>query len=384
SLLSELGFGMAPIVAIRHGGFKWIRVPKPELYDLQSDPHELRNLYPAEARHAAVLDQELDRILDDSKRHAVPARESPMSLETMESLRSLGYLASAQDRASAAGIDPKDGISLYNDLEDARHLAQRSRWQPAEEKLRRILERSPGHVSARNILGLVFVRQGELAKAKEQYTLSLKQEPKQSRVLAVLGSLALIENDLPEAERLFRASLEITPGFVESMCNLGFIESLRGHGAAAQAWYDKALAADPAFPRPWRLAGDLSYERGDWAAARASYAKVLEKEPDDFEVLIQSANCARRLGDDAAALDGFARAEELRPDSWIPPYNRACLAAARGRTSDAGSLLLVAASRGLVNPRLLDLDEDLAAVRDTKAFAEARRQALKTAEAFQD
>ena len=384
SLLSEVGFGMAPIVAVRHGGFKWIRVPKPELYDLQNDPHELKNLYPAEARRGAVLDQELQRILDDSKRRAVPARESPMSRETMESLMSLGYLAPGPDRASAAGIDPKDGIGIYNDLEDARHFAQRGHWLRAEERLKSILARVPGHLSARNVLGLVFVKQGKLEEAKEQYRISLSQDPKQSRVLGVLGSLALVDDDLPEAERLFRASLEITPGFVESMCNLGFIASLRGRPAEAQAWYDKALAADPAFPQPWRLAGDLYYQRGDWASARASYAKVLEKIPHEFEVLIQSGNCSRRLGDDAAALDAFARAEALRPDSWIPAYNRACLAAARGRVPEAENRLLEAAARGLGDPGLLDRDPDLASIRGTEAFRNARRKAVETAAAHRD
>lgn len=157
-----------------------------------------------------------------------------------------------------------------------------------------------------------------------------------------------------------------------------------GPPAEAQAWYDKALAADPAFPQPWRLAGDLSYQRGDWAAARANYAKVLAKIPNEFEVLIQSGNCSRRLGDDAAALDAFGRAEALRPDSWIPAYNRACLAAARGRLPEAEALLLEASARGLGDPGLLARDEDLAAIRNTDAFQEARRRAVQTAASHRD
>src|SRR4029077_4324510 len=67
SLLSEVGFGMAPLFGIRHGGYKWIRAPKPEVYALPRDPQELKTLSPAEARRGAALDRELTAILDDSR-----------------------------------------------------------------------------------------------------------------------------------------------------------------------------------------------------------------------------------------------------------------------------------------------------------------------------
>ena len=38
-------FGWSPLAALRHGRFKLILAPRPELYDLASDPHEITNLY---------------------------------------------------------------------------------------------------------------------------------------------------------------------------------------------------------------------------------------------------------------------------------------------------------------------------------------------------
>src|SRR5580704_3913793 len=42
-----LRWGWAPIKALREQNAKLIEAPKPEFYDLQSDPHELKNLYTA-------------------------------------------------------------------------------------------------------------------------------------------------------------------------------------------------------------------------------------------------------------------------------------------------------------------------------------------------
>jgi choline-sulfatase len=385
SLLSEVGFGMAPLAGIRHGGYKWIRAPRSELYDLKNDPRELKNLLPEEARRGAVMDQELSRILDESARREITAKESPMSRETQEALVSLGYLTPAADRKSMGGMDPKDGIAIYNELEEARHLAQNKRWGQAEERLKTILAKQPAHLSARNILALTLLQQGKFEEARAEYLASLKQDPKQSRVLGMLGSIAILENHLDDAERLYKGALEITPAFVEAICNLGFVASLKGDDAAAQDWYARALAVDPGFPRPWRLSADLYYERGDFAKARQSYLKVLEKEPDDFESLIQLGNCERRLANDAGALEAFGRAGKLRPDSWIPAYNRACLDSIRGRGPEALALLDTAASKGLSDPSLLSRDHDLDPLRKSPEFvAVARKVELAARAAAED
>src|SRR5581483_9776688 len=131
----------------------------------------------------------------------------------------------------------------------------------------------------------------------------------------------------------------------------------------------KAMAVDPHFPRLRRRLGDLYYERGQFAPALAEYRRTLAAEPDDFDSLIQAGNCARRLNDDAAAEAYFRRAESLRDDAWVATYNRACLAAVRGRNQDALALLASAIDRGLDSERLVRNDPDLAALRRAPEFA---------------
>ena len=62
---------------MRWDGYKWIRAPRPELYDLRRDPGELRNLYEGDERRAGLLDRELQRVLDESARRATRPRRTP-------------------------------------------------------------------------------------------------------------------------------------------------------------------------------------------------------------------------------------------------------------------------------------------------------------------
>jgi len=378
SLLSEVGFGMAPLFAIRSNGYKYIRAPRPELYDLRNDPHELHDLRATLPRVAANLDAQLTQLMKDSSRHSVKAAANPMTRETEESLQALGYLASHGERSAMQGIDPKDGLPVHNKLEEARHLAQRRQWTKAEALLLEVIAVTPRNVSALNVLGLVGIKTGDGDKAIKYYEQSLAIDPQQFRVLGVLGGLALTRGDLDHARDEFNAALAVNPHFAEAMANLGFIEALRGRDVAAAQWYAKGIAADPAFPRVYRRLGDLYYDRKDFAHAYTNYTKVMQLTPSDVRATVQAGNCARRLARNAEADALFHRAEVLRPKGWIPTYNRACLMAVAGKPEDALTTLLALTARHHVPLALVERDQDLASMRLLPRFAELKRRLTDT------
>lgn len=374
SLLSEVGFGMAPLYGVRKGGYKFIRAPRPELYDLRSDPRELHNLYAKSPLKASELEKELDRILDSSKNFSETARSNPMDRETLESLQGLGYLSSPAERKSMGGMDPKDGIAIYNKLDDARHLAQQSRWKESEAILRGILHGMPKNVSARNILALALLRQGRMDEARQEYVVSLRDDPTQARVCSMLGVLSLLSGDFKDAENQFNAALKIAPQFVEAMSNLGMIEFLRGNEEKAQDWYRKAIALDPNVPRVYRRVADIYYEKKDYKRALYYYRKGLEKLPNDFRALIQAGNSSRGTGDEKSARNYFELAGKLRPDSWVPPYNIACIYAADGSVDQALSFIRQAIANGLPSKQLIMNDPDLEKLRTN---SELRKMELR-------
>lgn len=368
SLLAELGFGMAPLYAIRHDGWKYIRAPKPELYNLRADPNELTNLYAKEKTRAAEMDQRLDGVLKDCERFASKPSENPMDQETLAGLAALGYVAKVEDRASLRGMDPKDGIIIYNELEDARHLAQKSRWSEAEAALRRILEKSPANISARNILALCLIRQNRFADAEKEYVASLDVDPRQARVLHMIGVIRLRQNDLDGAEKNFHAALEITPRFIESMVSLGFVALQRGNGEQADDWYRRAIAEDPGSPRVLQSYADLYYVRGDFAKAGDYYRRTLDVNARNFSALLQLGLCQVKMNDSTAARETFERAAALQPQSWKPTYNLACVAALCDHPEDALRQLDAAFEQGMNDLPLVEHDPDLDSLRSLPEF----------------
>jgi len=378
SLLSEVGFGMAPLFSIRSGGYKFIRAPRPELYDLRKDPHELTNLQSALPRVAARLDRELTDLMNRSMRHAVKAASNPMSKETEESLQALGYLAAHGERTAMQGIDPKDGLPIHNKLEQARHLAQQRQWERSEKLLHEVVAVTPKNVSAINVLGLIGIKTGDGEKAVRYYRQSLEIDPKQFRVHGVLGGLALTQGDFDLAQKEFEEALALNPNFTEAMANLGFIEALRGHDQQAEAWYRKGVASDPTFPRVYRRLGDLYFDRKDFGRAYENYKKVVGLSPDDVRAMIQAGTCARRLGRYAEAEALFKQAEHERPGGWIPTYDRACLMATTGRPEEALKTLSDLAARHTVPAALVQRDADLVAVRQLPGYAALKQHLTDT------
>jgi choline-sulfatase len=373
SLLAEVGFGMAPLHGVRWQGYKWIRAPRPELYDLRDDPGETDNLLKRDPARAERMDAELQRIMDQAEQGALSVVSADLTTETTEMLAALGYLAPAEDREGVSGMDPKDGLAVYNDLEQARHLAQEERWSEAEQRARTILAELPGHISARNVLALTLLRQGRAEEAMAEYERSLASDPHQSRVWAMLANIKTVNGDLDGAVLHVEKALELSPSFVEAMATRGLIEVLRGEFEAAQQWYDRAIAVDPNHPRVHRRVGDLLYELERWPESLEAYREALKRHPDDFRGLVQAGNAARRTGDVQLAEDYLRSAANLRPDSWVPAYNLACLAGIAGAENEALEWLHVAVNRGFSRPRLLLVDEDLECLRDRPEFDELLR-----------
>ncbi len=370
SMLAEVGFGMAPLFGVREDGFKWIRAPRPEVYNLLQDPKELDNLYAQRADIAARLDGDLTSIIAASEAEALRADENPLTQETVEMLQSLGYLQPAAERNAMGGMDPKDGILIYRTLEDARHLAQANHWPEAEAKARELLAQQPGHVSARNLLALVLTREGRFAEAREHYLISLGQQPNQFRLLGSLGRLALRAGDLDEAKRHLEAAIALTPDFVDAYIQLGYIAYHQGDKELSHQWIEKALNINESGSDVLRRVADLFYLQQEYPSALEYYRLALKQAPDHYHALLQAGNAAVRAGQGELAEPYWRQAMALRPDVWTAAYNLAVWQSKQGELEAAETTLTEAVTRGLNRPELLRDTPEFAPLQERPKFKE--------------
>ena len=103
-------FGWSPLRTLRDGRFKLIEAPRPELYDLATDPFEMRNIHDERRGVAQAMTARLDSIVE---RGPEPTATTEVPADLRDRLQALGYVGSAPSpsRRPEDRPDPKDCIA---------------------------------------------------------------------------------------------------------------------------------------------------------------------------------------------------------------------------------------------------------------------------------
>src|SRR5262249_42120227 len=147
TLLPADTYGWSPLRSATGPRWKYIEAPRPELYDLVADPGETKNLIASADEEAREETARLRRVLDGEPSRASSAgsaSETP-DPELAASLRSLGYLGGSSPRRPG-GLDPKDGIALLAEFEQAKESMREGRAGDAVARLESLVRRSPENV----------------------------------------------------------------------------------------------------------------------------------------------------------------------------------------------------------------------------------------------
>jgi choline-sulfatase len=112
-------FGWSPLRMIRDERFKFIDAPRPELYDLATDPFEQHNLVSQRVAVADAMRAEFAAVAGDTDRRDTTSAR--LQGGVLRQLAALGYVSgrsnpSAQGENSA--LDPKDYIQVYNTIRE--------------------------------------------------------------------------------------------------------------------------------------------------------------------------------------------------------------------------------------------------------------------------
>jgi tetratricopeptide (TPR) repeat protein len=234
TLATRLDYGWSPLVGLRTEGFKYIRAPRRELYDLNSDPAELRNLAPESRELVERLDAALERHLERGSR---PSETVSLDARDRERLESLGYVVPADGADGprpdqSGGPDPKDEIGLLARVADAQLLAQRGRFRDGLDLLRDI-ENPPTHLSA--LRAALAYNAGEYALAASDAARAVAAEPRRADAVLVYGSALEAQGDTQGARNAYERVVALMPRSTEGW---------RGVERTAQAQGDERAARE--------------------------------------------------------------------------------------------------------------------------------------------
>lgn len=376
SFFPRLHFGWQELYAVRHGGFKYILAPRPELYDLAEDAAESVNL--ADRRQAKA--QQLATLLEELRGDPAAVEPGRVDPEVEERLRALGYIGSAPATTASDGPlpDPKDKLPLFRRLTSAQGALQAGNPAAAEAMLEEIVAQDADIVDAWFTLGNARFAQGDHAGAADAFHATLQLNPGYDLALANLGLARRRMGDLEAARADFEALLEISPDHANAHFHLGEMELEAGDPAAAREHFRSGLEANDGMAGLRFGLGVALFQLGDLERATRELQRVEATAPSYPRLRYYLALVAERRGDLAAAERHYRAEVELRPDNARAWFNLSQIFAARGDHAEAVEALRAATE---ARPELavahLYLGRSLVALNDPAALDEAEAAARR-------
>jgi choline-sulfatase len=244
-------FGWAPLRSIRREGFKFIEAPRPELFDLESDPGETRNRYvPWDP-----LSQKLRKILSELRAKSPSTGErsaGAVGAGTVSELRALGYLDASDERSStdvpepSLLPDPKDKVEQQNLLHAAMLAAEDGRPADARASLQKLLEVEHDYPIALRQLGQLEMDSGNYAKAAQSLKRLCEVRPGDAVAALDYARALNLNGNLLGARAALQKSLKLKPNQLDARLLLGRVDLSSNEYKSAEDEFESALLLKPA------------------------------------------------------------------------------------------------------------------------------------------
>lgn len=239
--------GAAPLRSLIVDNWKYIRSPKPELYDRQADPRELQNL--AAQKVAEV--QHFDEMLRDLESGFV-LQDAPtvvMSPHDKRKLVSLGYtsgITTTKAEVNDQLPDIKDLLPHFNAYTDAQGLMGAQDFTGAAKTLNGVVKAAPRYFQAWYNLGVCEQLLGHLPEAEAAFLKAVEIDGNAWAHLA-LSKVYLARGEPAKAVPHLETAVSLQPELIDANFLLG--EALRQQGKTDQArqQFERVLELNPEF-----------------------------------------------------------------------------------------------------------------------------------------
>jgi arylsulfatase A-like enzyme/Flp pilus assembly protein TadD len=279
-------FGASPLRYIRVGRWKYIHKVEPELYDVLSDPGEMRNLVSAEPETMERLRNRLRELLMEAQ--AVRGAEVTVDPDVLAQLGALGYVGSS----SPTRIDDELATLELSGVDASTVLADITRYATAWG---------------------AFSKARNYPKAEEILVELRARYPESVPILKVLAQTLMALERPDEGLVLLQKAVELAPKDLAVRLTLATAAQEAGALDEAEEALRVATDMDPCGEKPRIKLANLLVDRDRYAEQVAVLAEGVERCPDEQSFHNDYAY-ARATSPDPSVRDGF---EALRIASEI-------------------------------------------------------------------
>jgi arylsulfatase A-like enzyme/Flp pilus assembly protein TadD len=350
AMTTMLQRGWAPLRGVIVGREKYIDLPIEELYDLDEDPEERRNLVADSGEKARTLASRLKALGP-----TMPGEQVDENAEVRSRLQSLGYFSGSAPRKATytEEDDPKRLIDVDRLMNQGIELHRSRRSGEAMNAYRRVITRRPDmglayrrlayiqweigaageaigtlrEALARNgpdveieiRLGVYLAETGSVDEAIPMLERATKAVPDNVDGLNALGIAYARASRPREAIATFQQILSTDPRNAYAHENLGTVHLGSGNLRVAAEAFEAALAHAPQSSRAHAGLGVIASQQGRLDDAIGRWRKAVELDPRNFDALFNLANTLIRTGRSAEARPFVTRFVETAPRGFYGP-----------------------------------------------------------------
>ncbi len=282
--------------------------------------------------------------------HSGEVVNDPEAAARMEQmLRSLGYVAGADDAATSPGV----AVGAENAVNMATIYMRQGRMAEAVKVLEAEYGRSPQDRTVRLNLAQAWARSGRVPEALKMYRGLRADEPRDLAVVEDYAHALMGAGQFAHAVAVYDSGLAVDPKWAWGLAGKGYGMHRLGRSREGAALVAQAQQLDARLPRSYFYGGVIALETGDRALARTQLTRSLELDPVDeqsalalssvlldandvpgaravLEKTLSAAGNAPRL----AGQLGFVYMQMQQPAQAVPHFKSAVAALAAAKQDD--------------------------------------------------
>jgi arylsulfatase A-like enzyme/Flp pilus assembly protein TadD len=315
SLEPYLNKGCAPLWGFIDGSTKYMDSPLPEIYDLDSDFGEMKNI--ASEKDLGSFKKKLAGI-KDSLTVAESEQETRIAdPETLAKLRSLGYTASPGAKTKSVygpEDDLKNILPYHQKLEGAILLSDQGKVDESIAEMSELIREKGDFSPVYPYLAQTYVSRGQMDEALRTLNQGVSSNPESYALLSAFGALLNQAGQHERATGILERALSILdfdPGVWDQ---LGFAAMRQKDYPKALEYLERAVGIDETYALGYSHIGTVrlslflgpNRNRENLALALENFGKAVELDPQ-LGIAFRGLGLARRAAGD---LDGTVSAWE--------------------------------------------------------------------------
>lgn len=300
TLYPKMNMGWSELRGVRTPQWKYIRAPRPELYDLNADPGEKQNVIDTHPKEFRELEAQL-KVLSGSAAGSVEKVEtSLMDQRSMEQLKSLGYLsgfAPKEVELNGKGADPKDRLNVLKAFEYA--AGSRSHGVPLPRRmayLKQAVAEDPANASVYYYLGAEYERAGRYDDAMQLYQGALAKGVRNAKLYSRVADLYLRQGKKDEAISAYEKAAQFNPSDFDSQANMATAYLEKGRVPEAERVF-RFILENEQNAAAYNGLGLIAIGKRDLAAARTHFESAVALDPDMVEAQLNLGLIYKMAGD---------------------------------------------------------------------------------------